>query len=210
MSLYIMIGLIGLLYIVIFGGMALLRREGLSTRFAVESVCITAIAVILVVLTSIKIHPVIFLLLLYLITLRVRILVDVANFFARRGRYVQADKIYDFTAHLWPDQTSKLIIMVNQATMFLMENKLDASISLFKEVLNQANQGSLGVKYEAAAHFNLGVAYLRIENNLLAKVEFNATIDTWPTSLYAQRAQQALDRQRKKENAPGEENPAGQ
>jgi len=210
MSLHIMIGLIGLLYIVIFGGMALLRREGLSVRFAVESVSITAIAVILVVLTPVQIHPTIFLLLLYLITLRVRLLVDLANYFARRGRHAQADRIYDFASHLWPDQTSKLIIMVNQATMFLMENKLDASITLFKDILNPNNQGSLGVKYEAAAHFNLGVAYLRSNNNSLATVEFNAAIDTWPGSLYARRAQQTLERVRVKGSTSESDKPADQ
>lgn len=210
MSLHIMIGLIGLLYIVVFGGMALLRREGLSIRFAVESVCITAIAVIIVVLTPIQIHPVLFLLLLYLITLRVRLLVDLANSFARRGRYVQAERIYNFTSHLWPDQTSRLILNVNQATLLLQENKLDESITLFTDVLNQANQGSLGVKYEAAAHFNLGIAYLRQKNNSKATIEFNSTIDTWPASLYAQRAQQALERQRHKVSSLTEDKPTEQ
>ncbi len=210
MSLHIMIGLIGLLYIVIFGGMALLRREGLSIRFAVESVCITAIAVILVYLTPVQIHPALFLLLLYVVTLRVRLLVDLANSFARRGRNNQAHRIYDFASHVWPDQTSKLIILVNQATLCLQENKLEESITMFKDILNQASQGSLGVKYEAATHFNLGVAYLRSDKNSLASVEFNAAIDTWPGSLYAQRAQKTLDRLRNKETDSQADNPAGQ
>jgi len=210
MSLHIMIGLIGLLYIVIFGGMALLRREGLSIRFAVEAVCITAIAVILVYLTPIQIHPTIFLLLLYIITLRVRLLVDLANFFARRGRYTQANKIYDFASHVWPDQTSKLIIMVNQATLRLQENKLNDSITLFKDILNQSNQGSLGVKYECATHFNLGVAYLRSDNHSMATIEFNAAIDTWPGSLYARRAEQTLERLRSKPGLSTADKPADQ
>lgn len=210
MSLHLMIGLIGLLYILMFGGMSLLRREGLSARFAIEAVCITAIAVILVVLTPIQIHPVLFLLLLYVITLRVRLLVDLANFFARRGSYVQAERIYNLASHLWPDLTSRLIVMVNQAILRLQENKIDESIPLFTEVLDQANHSSLGVKYEAAAHFNLGVAYLRQNNNSKATIEFNSTIDTWPASPYAQRAQQALERQRHRESAPVEDKPAEQ
>jgi tetratricopeptide (TPR) repeat protein len=197
MSLHLMIGLIGLLYIVVFGGLAVLRREGLSTRFAVESIIVTAIAVILVVLTRIQIHPVLFLLLLYLITLRVRILVDLANIFARRGNYLQAEKIYNLAYHVWPDQTSDLIIKVNHAISLLQKNQLDESISMFTEVLTRANTGYLGVKYEAAAHYNLGVAYLRKDENSKATIEFNAVLDTWPASLYAQQAQQALERQRK-------------
>jgi tetratricopeptide (TPR) repeat protein len=210
MSLHLMIGLIGLLYIVVFGVMAVLRREGLSIRFAVESVSVTAIAVILVVLTPIQIHPVWFLLLLYVITLRVRILVDLANIFARRGNNIQAEKIYNFASHLWPDQSSELIIKVNHAILLLQKNQLDESISMFTDVLTQANKGYLGVKYEAAAHFNLGVAYLRTNNNSLAIVEFNAVLDTWPASLYARRAQEALERQRKKAALHVEDKPVNQ
>jgi tetratricopeptide (TPR) repeat protein len=197
MSLHMMIGLIGLLYIVIFGGMALLRREGLSTRFAIESISITAIFTILAYLTPIQIHPVLFLLLLYLITLRVRILVDLANVFARRGNFLQAEKIYNLAYHVWPDQTSDLIIKVNHAILLLLKNQLDESISMLSGIIAEANKGYLGVKYEAAAHYNLGVAYLRKKENSKATVEFNAVLDTWPASLYAQRAQQALERQRK-------------
>jgi tetratricopeptide (TPR) repeat protein len=207
MSLHLMIGVIGLLYIVAFGIMALFRREGLSIRLAVESVCVTAIAVTLVVLTPIQIHPVWFFLLLYLITLRVRILVDLANVFARRGRKVQAERIYNFASHLWPDQTGNLIIKINHATLLLQKNQLDESISMFNEVLTQANKGYLGVKYEAAAHFNLGVAYLRKNNSSMATMEFNSVIDTWPASLYARRAQEALNRQRSKEKSEPESEP---
>jgi tetratricopeptide (TPR) repeat protein len=201
MSLPFMIGLIGLLYILVFGVMALLRREGLSIRFAIESVCVTAIAEILVVLTPIQIHPVLFLILLYLITLRVRILVDLANIFARRDRFVQAERIYNLASHLWPDQTGDLIIKVNHATLLLQKNQIDESIAMFTNVLNQSNKGYFGVKYEAAAHFNLGVAYLRNNNNSRATIEFNAVLDTWPASEYARRAASALERHRSK-NAP--------
>ena len=208
MSLYLMISLIGLLYIVVFGGLGIFRREGLSIRFAAESVCVTAIAVILVVLLRIQIHPVLFLIVLYLITLRVRILVDLANFFARRGNSGRAESIYNLAYHLWPDQTNDLIIKVNHATLLLQKNQLNEAISMFTEVLSQAEHGYLGVKYEAAAHFNLGVVYLRNSNNSMATKEFNSTIDTWPVSLYAQRAQQALERQRHKEITPVGDRPA--
>ena len=201
MTLHYMIGLIGLLYILVFGVMALLRREGLSIRFAIESVCVTAIAVILAVLTPIQIHPVLFLILLYLITLRVRILVDLANIFARRARYVQAERIYNLASHLWPDQTGDVIIKVNHATLLLQKNQIDESIAIFTKVLSQANKGYFGVKYEAAAHFNLGVAYLRKNNNSMATIEFNAVLDTWPASEYARRAASALEQHRRK-NAP--------
>ncbi|HSB66451.1 MAG TPA: hypothetical protein VLD65_07720 [Anaerolineales bacterium] len=208
MSLHIMIGLVGLIYIVVFGVMTVLRRSGLSIRFAVESLVITAIAVILVVLTAVPIHPVVFLLLLYLITMRVLILVDVANLFAGRRNYAQAEKIYDLAGHMWPDQTGKLVIEVNHAVLLLQKNQLDESVALFTSVLSQANKGFLGVKYEAAAHYNLGVAYLRKNNPSMATVEFNATLDTWPASLYARRAQQALQRQREKTSSQKDSPPS--
>jgi tetratricopeptide (TPR) repeat protein len=203
MDLHLMIGLIGLLYILVFGGMSLLRREGLSMRFALESVVITALAVILVVLFRVAVHPVIFLLVLYLITLRIRILVDFANYFARRGSYAQAEKIYNFADAAWPDQTSKNIVAVNRSILLLQENKLDESIASFNNILNSADQAYLGMKYESALHFNLGVAYLRKGNNAMASAEFNSAIDAWPGSLYAHRAQQALDRQHHKESPSG-------
>ncbi len=208
MSLHYLIGLIGLIYIVVFGGMSLLRREGLSIRFAVESVCITAIAAILVYLTPIQIHPVWFLLLLYLITQRVRMLVDLAYIFARRGNYDFAEKIYNLAAHLWPDQTNELIIKVNHATLLLQKKQFIDAIDMLSSVLDQSNKGYLGIKYEAAAHFNLGVAYLRNNENSKAMGEFNSAIDTWPGSIYAQAAQKAIERQRNAPEADVENKPA--
>ena len=205
MSLPVMTGLIGLVYIVVFGGLSLLRREGLSLRFAGEALIVTAFAELVIILLAIPLHPVLFVLILYLVTLRVRILVDLANSFAKRGNFVQADRIYSLATRLGPDTTNKLIIEVNRAIMLLQENKLDDSISAFTKVLYEADQGYLGVKYEAAVHFNLGVAYLRKSNHSLATIEFNSAIDTWPASLYANRAQQALNRLHHKDSAPAED-----
>jgi len=209
MSLALMTGLMGLLYIVVFGGLSLLRREGLSARFAVEAIIITVIAVVIITVFAISIHPVLFVLVLYIVTLRVRILVDLANTFAKRGNFVQAEKVYSMAARLGPDMTNELIIEVNRSIMLIQENKLDEAISAFTDVLSQANQGYLGVKYEAAAHFNMGVAYLRKNIPAMATKEFNSAIDTWPASLYAQRAQQALNRLHHKDTTPLEEKTTG-
>jgi tetratricopeptide (TPR) repeat protein len=205
MSLPVMTGLIGLLYIVVFGGLSLFRREGLSTRFAIEALIVTGIAEFIIIVLAIPVHPVLFVLVLYLVTLRVRILVDLANMFAKRSDFTQADRIYSLAARLGPDMTNKLIVEVNRAIMLLQEDKLDESISAFTSILGEADKGYLGVKYEAALHFNLGVAYLRKSNHGLATIEFNSAIDTWPASLYAQRAQQALNRLHHRDTPPAEE-----
>ena len=63
--------LTGLLYVLFFGGLSLLRREGLSVRFAVESVVITLVVVGLTYFADLQITPVVFLVVLYLLTLRV-------------------------------------------------------------------------------------------------------------------------------------------
>lgn len=198
MDLSLIILLVGLAYVVLFGGIALLRREGLSLRFALESAVVTGLTSGLVALTGLQVNPVIFLILLYILTMRVRILVDLGVMFARQGRTSVASRLHALAGRLWPDAASNLILKVNQATLLLQQAKLDESITMFTEILQQADNGYLGVKYEAASHFNLGVAYLRKNETAHATVEFNAVIDTWPASLYAHRAQQALDRLRSK------------
>ena len=210
MGLPVIILLVGLAYVVLFGGIGLLRREGLSMRFALESAVITALFSGLVALTGWEINPVLFLIVLYLLTMRVRILVDLGVIFSRQGKPSIAGRLYAIAARLWPDATNELILKVNQATLLLQENKLDESIVMFTDVLRQAGQGYLGVKYEAAAHFNLGVAHLRKDESGRATVEFNAVIDTWPTSLFAHRAQQALDRLRLKGSGAVDKEPVEQ
>ena len=198
MSLPLMILLVAFAYIVLVGGLSLLRREGLSVRFAVEALVITFLAVGLVVLTGFYIHPVFFLLFLYLITMRVRLLVDIGTAFAKRGRFSQAERVYEFAAHLWPDQASLLVLQVNRGTALLQAGKLDEAIAMFDGVLLKSGQGYLGIKYESAAHYNLGVAYLRQNKEALAVREFNLVLETWPVSEYARYAATALERHRKK------------
>jgi tetratricopeptide (TPR) repeat protein len=189
---------VGLLYILVFGGVSLLRREGLSVRFAVEAILITGAAVVLAALNLLQIHPALFLVFLYLATMRVRLLVDLGNFFAMRGQFNQARGWYGLAGRLWPDPTARLIVQVNAATLRLQQGEPEEAIGLLKEVLGQASAGHLGVKYEAAAHYNLGVAYRRKGMDSQATREFNAAIDAWPASEYARRAMAALEQARLK------------
>jgi hypothetical protein len=203
----VIILVVGLAYVVLFGGVALLRREGLSMRFAIEAAAVTAVISGVAALIGEPVDPILFLILLYLITMRVRILVDLGVMLARQGKTALAGKLYAIASRLWPDVTNGLILKVNQATLLLQEAKLDESIAMFTEILQQAGRGYLGVKYEAASHFNLGVAYLRKNESGRANVEFNAVIDTWPASLYAHRAQQAIDRLRSQVTGAVEKEP---
>jgi len=190
----------GFSFIVLFGAVSLFKREGLSRRFAIEGGIFTIVVSSLTAVMGLQTHPVLFLVLIYLLTMRVRVLVDLGNVFARRGQFELADKLYDLAAKLWPDTTNRLILQVNQGTSLLQQQKLDEAINIFNGVLEQAGHGYLGVKYEAATHYNLGVAYLRKNMDARASIAFNAVIDTWPASVYAHRAEVALEKHRRKNN----------
>jgi tetratricopeptide (TPR) repeat protein len=201
----------GLLFVVVFGALSLFRREGLSVQFAVETTAIAAVSAGLTAFTPFAVSPILLLIVIYLVTMRVRLLVDLGTFLARRGQFAQADRIYTLALRLWPDHAGRLIVEVNQGTACLQRNALDQAISIFKSVLEKAGQGYLGVKYESAAHYNLGVAYRRKNMEAQAIAEFNAVLDTWPASVYARRAEIALAQTRHKDepqkpdkDAPGE------
>ncbi|MDD2696168.1 MAG: hypothetical protein PHD58_09610 [Anaerolineales bacterium] len=193
MSTPVMILLVGFLFIVFFGGFSLLRREGLSMRFAIEALLVTFLVSGLTWALRLTLHPVIFLGVLYLLTLRVRLLVDAGNLYARRGRYDLAARFYQLAGNAGADQSSRMIVLLNRHTLTLQEGDLDGAIAGFKALLEEAGRGYLGLKYEAAAHYNLGVAYRRKGAAAQAIAEFNAAIDSLPSSLYAQRAEAALN-----------------
>ena len=189
----------GLLFVVTFGALSLFRREGLSIQFALEVTAITLVTVALTAFTLFAVSPILLLIVIYLVTMRVRLLVDLGTFLAQRGQFAQADRIYTLALRLWPDHAGRLIVEVNQGTACLQRNALDQAISIFKSVLEKAGQGYLGVKYESAAHYNLGVAYRRKNMEAQAIAEFNAVLDTWPASVYARHAQMALEQSRHKD-----------
>jgi len=187
----------GFIFIVVFGGLSMLRKEGLSLRFAVEAIVITLLVTAIAWLTSAPIHPAIFLLALYFVTMRVRLMVDVGNLFARRRSFHTAEMCYRLGGSLWPDATNRLILAINLATLRLQQGQLDEAITGLKEVIKQADQGFLGIRYESAAHYNLAVAYQRKGQTAQAVTEFNTTLDVWPSSEYARAAGAALARHRK-------------
>lgn len=82
MNLPVILLLEGLLFVVVFGALSLFRREGLSVQFAFEAI---ALAAGLAAFTPLAVNPILFLIILYLATLRVRLLVDLGTLFAQRG-----------------------------------------------------------------------------------------------------------------------------
>jgi tetratricopeptide (TPR) repeat protein len=196
---YLLLLLVACLFVLVFGGLGWMRREGLSVQFALEAAGLTALLVGGSWLLGVPLSPLLFLLLLYVVTMRSRLIVDVANLLASRDSYEPAQRLYRLGLAWWPDATSRFIVLVNQGAAFLRSGQVDAAIETLEGVLASDNRPRLGIKYEAACHYNLGYAYERKGDESRAVAEYNETIDVMPTSVYAQAAAAALKRRKKRD-----------
>jgi tetratricopeptide (TPR) repeat protein len=203
---YLLLLLIACLYILTFGGLGLLRREGLSVQFAVEVAVLTVILVGGSLLLGTPMNPLLFLVLLYLITMRSRLVVDLANILAKRENYDLAFRLYDLGLAWWPDAASRLIVLTNKGAAELYGGQVEEAIDTLEGVLETEKRPRLGLKYESACRYNLGYAYERNGEDAKAVEQYNETIDLFPGSVYGQAAQAALNR-RKKKRASGQNEP---
>jgi tetratricopeptide (TPR) repeat protein len=194
---YLLLLLIAGLFILVFGGLSFVRREGLSVQFALESAALTTLLVGGSRLTGILINPFLFLIVLYLMTMRSRLLVDLANLFASRDRYNLAFPLYRLSLAWWPDAASRLIVLTNRGIAELRSGQTDTAIQTLESVLDVEERPRLGVKYEAACRYNLGLAYEQKEDWGKAAIQYNEVVDLLPGSAYAQAAQAGLKRRRK-------------
>jgi tetratricopeptide (TPR) repeat protein len=191
--------LVGVLYILGFGVLSFVRRQGLSTRFLVEGLIITAAGAALVL--AVPLHPVFFLAIIYLVTMRVRLLVDLGNLFTNRQQYERALALFRLALRLWPDAISRQIVLINRGVTQLRMQEPETAYLTLKEAL--ANEEiRQGAKYLAAGYYNLGLACRRTGRESEAIRRFNEAIDTLPHSLYAHGARQAL---KKKDQPPIDE-----
>ena len=193
MNPHLLLSLIALLYILVVGGLSALRREGFSLQFAVEVIVVAGLLVVFSLVTGGIIHPIIFLIIVYLVTMRARLLVDLGNLLARRGYHSPASNLYSLALKLRPDGTSRQIVILNQAVQHLKQSQLTQAIAMLEHLLT-GSQHHLGPKYKSAARYNLAVGYRRQGNEAKAVVEFNKVIHTMPGSLYASSAQIALEK----------------
>lgn len=180
--------IIGLIYIVLFGGLSIIRREGLSVQFAFEAFCITILLSGLTYITKIDFSPILFLILLYLITMRTRLLVDMANSFARRENYSIATSLYSLALKLFPDPINRLMVFINQAVSRIKQGDLDGGIQIINNILTQKEMGYLGIKTEAACYYNLAIAYRRKGLEKQSLDYFDKVVQTWPVSVYGRKA----------------------
>jgi tetratricopeptide (TPR) repeat protein len=185
--------LVGLIYLLGFGALSFMRRQGLSLPFAIEGLIITAVGALLALV--VPIHPLFFFAVLYLVTLRVRLLVDLGNWLTSRGQYERALDLYRFIMRLRPDQVSRQIVLINHGVALLLTRKPeDAYLTLEAALIDERIQA--GAKYLAAGYYNLGLACSRTGRHAEATRRFNEAIDTLPTSIYAHGARQALKKRK--------------
>ena len=180
----------GLLFILLFGGLPMLRKEGLSLQLAVEVLVLTAVTLGVGLLTGFRLSPIFFLVLLYVVVMRSRVLIDLGNLLSSRGRHQQALTAYRLSMKLWPDIPVRLLALTSYGAVLVRMGALEEAVRILEGVVEQAER--LQPKQESACHYNLGVAYLRLGQEARAVREFNQTIDSWPLSPYAQYARAAL------------------
>ncbi len=185
----LLILLVGFLYILGFNGLSYLRHQGLSGRFILESLLLTGVGAALALVVPVQ--PLLFLLLLYLITMRVRILIDLGNSVAGRGQPERALRFYDLALRLGADSFSRCVAQINRAAALIQTGKPEEAYQTLRPIITNP-EARLGAKYQAAACYNLGLACHRTGREAEAIQRFNEAIDALPGSIYAYGARQAL------------------
>lgn len=186
------------LFVVAFGALGFLRREGLSVQFALEAVGVAAILVGGSGLLGAPINPVLLVALLFLITRRSWLIVDLASVLAQRGNYAWAFRLYRLGMACWPDEAALLYAQTNKGAALLLCGQVEEAIAIMEGVLEIEKRPRLGLKSEAGCRYNLAHAYEKIGQDAQAVAQYNETIDLLPGSVYGRAAQAALKRRKEK------------
>ncbi len=185
--------MVALTFTLVFGGLPVLRKEKPSLQLAVEAMILAGLSIGVSLLTGISLHPTLFLIFLYLIVMRGRLLIDLGNLLTSRGRHQQALSVYRLALKLAPDFPIRLMALISYGAVLVRVGALEEAIRILEGVLEKV-EDHLHPKHESACHYNLGVAYMRMGRESRAVREFNEAIDAWPLSPYAQWAKAALKR----------------
>lgn len=184
--------LVGAVFLAAFTGLTVLRRQKPSVRFLVEGGILTA-AAIAVSLLGTPVHPILFLVVLYLATMRVRLLVDLSNVLTGRQRFPAALAVQRFAVRLGPDPASRQIAGIARGVTQLRMGDPQSAYFTLKGVLLE-EQVRLAVRERAAGYYNLGVACARTSRPVEAERSFRQAIEALPGSIYALGAEKALNR----------------
>lgn len=198
MNLYLMILVLGFSYAVLFGMLAYLKREGISLQFTLEAAGITALIAGVGYLSGSEINPLLFLAFIYLVTMRSRLLTDVANFLSGRGRQRDAISVLQVALSLFPDQSTRLIILTNMGIVQLRRKNPASAVELLQSVLEEGEGDGLGLRYLAACHYNLGIALRKLDRHAESVKHFREAVEVFPGSPYGKAAERALTERRKR------------
>ncbi|MGQ9584607.1 MAG: tetratricopeptide repeat protein [Anaerolineae bacterium] len=191
--------LVILLYVLLFGGLSLVRGEGLSARFALESLALGGGILGLSLALGEPVSPVLLLVALYLVTMRARWLTELANMVGRGGGFAAAQRLYRLGLSLWPDAASRQVVLLNQAAMWLKVGEPQTAREILEPLLRAGER--LSPRHRAAGHYNLGLAYERLGQDDRAVRHYNAATEALPGSVYALGAQAALRRRKQSAQA---------
>ncbi len=205
MNLVLILLAVGLCYVAIFGGLAWLRREGLSLQFALEGLGITAIFVLLALSGALVPHPVLLLVVLYLLTMRVRLLVDLARMLRNAIAPARLLRFYEVALRLWPDASGYVIAQIDRGATLLRAGRPQEAAEALESALARRPTRHFNPRYEAVCRYNLGLAYQRLGKRDQAIVHFNRVIEDLPGTIYAHLAQRAMANQPRAAGRPAEE-----
>jgi tetratricopeptide (TPR) repeat protein len=180
----------GILYVLGFSVLTLLRRQRVPIQFAIEGLAITGIGAVIAA-TVTPVDPFLFLIIIYLVTMRVRLLVDLGNWFTSKQKFERSLALFSLALRLKPDETCIRIVFINRGVTLLRMQRPEEAYATLKEALSDITLRP-GSKYLAAGFYNLGLACRRTGREDEAIQHFNEAINELPNSIYAYGAKQAL------------------
>lgn len=191
MNIQLVTPLTGLLFILVFGGLSAVRGQKLSLQFALEGLALIGIATALIFLAGIPVNPVLFLAVIYLITMRTRWLIDLGNFLSQRRQHGVAQRAFSLAQRLWPDPVGRMLARIGSGVAHLKAGDPEHAIGVLQETLGEMPEG-IGSRYEASCRYNLGLAYRRTGREKEANLEFRRVLAVDQNSLFAIAARTAL------------------
>jgi tetratricopeptide (TPR) repeat protein len=194
---HILILIVGLSYTVVYGGMALLRREGVTSQFILETLVLTGLVAGGGYFTNSPANPILFLVFLYMLTSRSRLLVDLANMLSNRGRQRDSINILQVALRLFPDKPTRFIVLVNMGIVQLRRENPESARMLFETVIEESEDGGLGLRHQAACYYNLGLAFQQLGKGGQAVRYFKQATEVFPGSPYGKAAAKAIEERRK-------------
>ncbi len=173
---------LGLGYVAVFGLMFWVRREGFQVKFTIEGLVLTLIGTALAFYGLIG--PILFLVVLYLVTMRTRVLADAGNYLSNNGHFREALLMFDLGEKMWPDAVGKFMLAIDRGVALFKMGAVKKAIETLEAALEQTSV-AVPAKHLAACHYNLGIAYRRMGETEASRRHFLKVLDIDPDSIYA-------------------------